>query len=70
MSVLFFIVHYYYGQSGSYAILTNSVFHKLLYVLYSHTFSCRFLAKILVPEGSKDVPVGQPIAVTVTNDNL
>ncbi|PRQ58677.1 putative dihydrolipoyllysine-residue acetyltransferase [Rosa chinensis] len=24
-----------------------------------------FLAKILVPEGSKDVPVGQPIAVTV-----
>ncbi|EPS61701.1 hypothetical protein M569_13092, partial [Genlisea aurea] len=26
-----------------------------------------FLAKILVPEGSKDVPVGQPIAVTVEN---
>lgn len=25
----------------------------------------RFLAKILVPEGSKDVPVGQPIAITV-----
>ncbi|KAL2555566.1 Dihydrolipoyllysine-residue acetyltransferase component 1 of pyruvate dehydrogenase complex [Forsythia ovata] len=24
-----------------------------------------FLAKILVPEGSKDVPVGQPIAITV-----
>jgi hypothetical protein len=30
---------------------------------------CRFLAKILVPEGSKDVPVGQPIAITVTCDN-
>ena len=29
----------------------------------------RFLAKILVPEGSKDVPVGQPIAITVTCDN-
>lgn len=26
---------------------------------------CRYLAKILVPEGSKDVPVGQPIAITV-----
>jgi len=30
---------------------------------------CRFLAKILVPEGSKDVPVGQPIAITVSCDN-
>ena len=27
--------------------------------------SCRFLAKILVPAGAKDVPVGQPIAITV-----
>lgn len=26
---------------------------------------CRFLAKILAPEGSKDVLVGQPIAITV-----
>ncbi|KAK4782749.1 hypothetical protein SAY86_007123 [Trapa natans] len=26
---------------------------------------CRFLAKILIPDGSKDVPVGQPIAITV-----
>ncbi|KAK6228344.1 hypothetical protein SCA6_000684 [Theobroma cacao] len=30
-----------------------------------------FLAKILVPEGSKDVPVGQPIAITVEDaDNI
>jgi hypothetical protein len=29
----------------------------------------RFLAKILIPEGSKDVPVGQPIAITVSYDN-
>ncbi|WJX20186.1 Pyruvate dehydrogenase complex component E2 1 [Trifolium repens] len=28
-----------------------------------------FLAKILVPEGSKDVPVGQPIAVTVEDES-
>ncbi|KAL2949444.1 hypothetical protein AAZX31_20G176200 [Glycine max] len=28
-----------------------------------------FLAKILVPEGSKDVPVGQPIAITVEDEN-
>ncbi|XP_004307330.1 PREDICTED: dihydrolipoyllysine-residue acetyltransferase component 1 of pyruvate dehydrogenase complex, mitochondrial [Fragaria vesca subsp. vesca] len=28
-----------------------------------------FLAKILVPEGSKDVPVGQPIAVTVEDQD-
>ncbi|XP_027104861.2 dihydrolipoyllysine-residue acetyltransferase component 1 of pyruvate dehydrogenase complex, mitochondrial isoform X1 [Coffea arabica] len=28
-----------------------------------------FLAKILVPDGSKDVPVGQPIAVTVEDPN-
>ncbi|TKY51706.1 Dihydrolipoyllysine-residue acetyltransferase [Spatholobus suberectus] len=28
-----------------------------------------FLAKILVPEGSKDVPVGQPIAITVEDAN-
>ncbi|KAK7268450.1 hypothetical protein RIF29_21148 [Crotalaria pallida] len=28
-----------------------------------------FLAKILVPEGSKDVPVGQPIAITVEDQN-
>lgn len=28
----------------------------------------RFLAKILIPEGSKDVPVGQPIAITVVWD--
>ncbi|KAL9317903.1 hypothetical protein ACSQ67_014420 [Phaseolus vulgaris] len=27
-----------------------------------------FLAKILVPEGSKDVPVGQPIAITVEDE--
>ncbi|CAL9007667.1 unnamed protein product [Prunus brigantina] len=27
-----------------------------------------FLAKILIPEGSKDVPVGQPIAITVVED--
>lgn len=27
---------------------------------------CRFLAKILAPEGSKDVAVGQPVAVTVS----
>lgn len=26
---------------------------------------CSYLAKILVPEGSKDVLVGQPIAITV-----
>lgn len=30
---------------------------------------CRFLAKILVADGSKDVPVGQPIAITVNCDN-
>lgn len=30
-----------------------------------------FLAKILVPDGSKDVPVGQPIAITVEDlDNI
>ncbi|GAU40872.1 hypothetical protein TSUD_40470 [Trifolium subterraneum] len=29
-----------------------------------------FLAKILVPEGSKDVPVGQPIAVTVSQTTI
>ncbi|XWS75253.1 hypothetical protein CRYUN_Cryun01aG0069900 [Craigia yunnanensis] len=29
---------------------------------------CRFLAKILVPEGSKDVPVGQPIAIMVEDE--
>ncbi|KAI3470562.1 hypothetical protein Pfo_027225 [Paulownia fortunei] len=28
-----------------------------------------FLARILVPEGSKDVPVGQPIAITVEDPN-
>ncbi|XP_028790672.1 dihydrolipoyllysine-residue acetyltransferase component 1 of pyruvate dehydrogenase complex, mitochondrial-like isoform X1 [Neltuma alba] len=28
-----------------------------------------FLAKILVPDGSKDVPVGQPIAITVEDPN-
>ncbi|KAK7279527.1 hypothetical protein RJT34_24580 [Clitoria ternatea] len=28
-----------------------------------------FLAKILVPEGSKDVPVGQAIAITVEDEN-
>ncbi|KAK6929117.1 Peripheral subunit-binding domain [Dillenia turbinata] len=28
-----------------------------------------FLAKILAPEGSKDVPVGQPIAITVEDPN-
>ncbi|KAF3434129.1 hypothetical protein FNV43_RR25232 [Rhamnella rubrinervis] len=28
-----------------------------------------FLAKILVPEGSKDVPVGQPIAITVEDQD-
>lgn len=28
-----------------------------------------FLAKILVPEGSKDVPVGQPIAITVEDSD-
>ncbi|EEF35610.1 dihydrolipoamide acetyltransferase component of pyruvate dehydrogenase, putative [Ricinus communis] len=28
-----------------------------------------FLAKILTPEGSKDVPVGQPIAITVENED-
>lgn len=27
---------------------------------------CRYLAKILAPEGSKDVAVGQPIAITVS----
>ena len=26
----------------------------------------RYLVKILVPEGSKDVAVGQPIAITVS----
>lgn len=26
---------------------------------------CSFLAKVLVPDGSKDVPVGQPIAIMV-----
>lgn len=31
---------------------------------------CRYLAKILVPEGSKDVAVGQPIAVTVRAKSL
>lgn len=38
------------------------------FVLLNHFLNdifCRFLAKILVPEGSKDVPVGQPIAITV-----
>ncbi|KAE9619264.1 hypothetical protein Lal_00047528 [Lupinus albus] len=28
-----------------------------------------YLAKILVPEGSKDIPVGQPIAITVEDSN-
>lgn len=35
----------------------------LLIVTYFFFYS--FLAKILAPEGSKDVPVGQPIAITV-----
>lgn len=38
------------------------------FVLPKHCFYdtfFRFLAKILVPDGSKDVPVGQPIAITV-----
>lgn len=40
----------------------------MLSVLVLDGLNCRFLAKILVPEGSKDVPVGQPIAITVTCD--
>ena len=43
-------------------------FLKLLLNLYMTKLS-RFLAKILVPDGSKDVPVGQPIAVMVIYDN-
>ncbi|PWA61755.1 dihydrolipoamide acetyltransferase, long form protein [Artemisia annua] len=31
--------------------------------------TCRFLAKILVAEGAKDVPVGQPIAITIGDLN-
>lgn len=30
----------------------------------------RYLAKILAPEGSKDVAVGQPIAITVSVKRL
>lgn len=29
-------------------------------------FRCRYLAKILIPEGSKDVAVGKPIALIVS----
>lgn len=35
------------------------------FFLDSRSILFRFLAKILVPEGSKDIPVGQPIAITV-----
>lgn len=35
-------------------------------LVYICTYACRYLAKILVPEGAKDIPVGQPIAITVT----
>lgn len=30
-------------------------------------FWCRYLAKILIPEGSKDVAVGKPIALIVSH---
>lgn len=30
-------------------------------------FWCRYLAKILIPEGSKDVAVGKPIALIVSS---
>ncbi|TQD87981.1 hypothetical protein C1H46_026479 [Malus baccata] len=37
----------------------------LVEALLLKSFEEGFLAKILVPEGSKDVPVGQPIAIAV-----
>ncbi|KAF7811585.1 dihydrolipoyllysine-residue acetyltransferase component 1 of pyruvate dehydrogenase complex, mitochondrial-like [Senna tora] len=43
-----------------------SAFPSVLLVMLN---ACRFLAKILVPDGSKDVPVGQPIAITVEDAN-
>lgn len=39
-----------------------------LFLTLCMTKLSRFLAKILVPDGSKDVPVGQPIAVMVICD--
>lgn len=35
-------------------------------VVFFWNVGCRYLAKIIAPEGSKDVAVGQPIAITVS----
>lgn len=34
--------------------------------IFKWNIGFRYLAKILAPEGSKDVAVGQPIAITVS----
>ncbi|XP_050280257.1 callose synthase 3-like isoform X2 [Quercus robur] len=43
----------------------DGVRHHTILGLREHIFTGRYLAKILAPEGSKDVAVGQPIAITV-----
>lgn len=46
-------------------IAENSEISPFLCYVEIFLILCSYLAKILVPEGSKDVLVGQPIAITV-----